>query len=229
MAISIDKKRTALLCLHFQNDIVNEDGALARAGFTTAGLATKLGVLTNTARLQKAARAAGVKVFHVGLTWQPDFSDAPKCSPLVRACVEANSLVEGTWGADFAADVGPRGDDEIVFNKATGAFTTSDLRERLKTADIKMLLLAGVATNFVVESTAREGSDLGYEVVVVRDCCNSVSQEMHEAALSTALPMLATIAESAEVVALLDRNPTEPLNMHECPPSPGESRRSRRH
>ena len=64
-------------------------------------------------------------------------------------------------------------------------------------------MLAGVATNFVVEGTAREACDRGYNVVVVGDCCASVSQEAHDAALTVALPFLATISDSSEVAAAL--------------------------
>jgi nicotinamidase-related amidase len=45
------------------------------------------------------------------------------------------------------------------------------------------VLVADVTTNFVGESTARERSDLGYEMVVARDCCTSLLDKMHEAAL----------------------------------------------
>jgi hypothetical protein len=37
MILAIDKQRTALLCLHFSNDIVDEKGALAQKGFGTFG------------------------------------------------------------------------------------------------------------------------------------------------------------------------------------------------
>ena len=61
----------------------------------------------------------------------------------------------------------------------------------------------GVATNFVVEGTAREAADRGYNVVVVGDCCSSMSQEAHDAALNTVLPFLATITTLDEVTAAL--------------------------
>jgi len=207
MTITIDTQRTGLLCLHFQNDIVDEKGALALAGFGAARMVAKHDVLPKTARLQNAAHNAGVKVFHVAVTFRPDYSDAARSSPLIRACVDANSLIEGTWGAGFPPSVAPQGDDEVVVNKATGAFTTSDLKERLARTNLNTLLLAGVATNFVVESTAREASDLGYEAVIVRDCCTSVSDDMHEAALNTSLPHLATITDSEEVIAALSKAP----------------------
>ena len=65
------------------------------------------------------------------------------------------------------------------------------------------MLLSGVATNFVVEGTAREAADRGYDVIIVGDCCASVSQEAHDASLTVALPFLATISDLDEVVAAL--------------------------
>ncbi len=72
-----------------------------------------------------------------------------------------------------------------------------------KRGGIDTLLLSGVATNFVVEGTAREATDRGYGVVIVGDCCASLSQDAHDAALTTALPFLATISTLDAVVAAL--------------------------
>lgn len=38
-------------------------------------------------------------------------------------------------------------------------------------------MLAGIATNFVVEGMAREAADLGYRVVVLSDACETVNDE----------------------------------------------------
>ncbi len=55
----------------------------------------------------------------------------------------------------------------------------------------------------MVEGTAREAVDRGYNVVIVGDCCASLSQEAHDAALSIALPLLTTITTSEEVITAL--------------------------
>jgi len=169
MAFSIDERRTALLCLHFQNDIVDETGALK--DFGSAAMVAKQATLPKVASLQRAARDVGVKVIH--------------------------------------SSVAPAEDDVVVVNKGTSAFSGSNLREELASAGIDVLLLAGVATNFVVESTARQAADLGYKVAVIGDCCASASAEMHEAALVTALPFLATVTDSEQVIAVLRREEVE--------------------
>ena len=91
----------------------------------------------------------------------------------------------------------------MVTKRAVSAFGGSDLANLLSASGITTLLLTGVATNFVVEGTAREASDRGYKVVVVSDCCASNSEQVHEVALSNALPFLTTISNSEEVMAAL--------------------------
>ena len=97
----------------------------------------------------------------------------------------------------------PQEGESVVTKKGASAFTASDLDQILRTSHIGTLILSGVATNFVVESTARQASDLGFNTIVVGDCCASMSQEAHDAALNTALPFLATISNLEEVVAAL--------------------------
>ena len=64
------------------------------------------------------------------------------------------------------------------------------------------MLLCGVATNFVIEGTARDAVDRGYNVVIVADCCASLSQESHDAALNTSLPFLSTITSLEEISSM---------------------------
>ena len=91
----------------------------------------------------------------------------------------------------------------MVTRRGVSAFYGSDLAALLATGGIDTLLLSGVATNFVVEGTAREAADRGYNVVIVGDCCASASQETHDAALNTTLPFLSTISNLDEVIVAL--------------------------
>jgi len=201
MPITIDKARTALLAMDFENDIVHEDGAFKDFGF--AAMVKQNDVFTKTAKLLDASRRAGVKVIYVSVKFRPGYPERPANGGLFGALVGANALVEGTWGAEIHESVAPRDGEPVVTKRGVSAFYGSDLATILATGGIDTLLLSGVATNFVVEGTAREATDRGYEVVIVGDCCASVSQEAHDSALTTALPFLATISNLDEVVAAL--------------------------
>ena len=61
------------------------------------------------------------------------------------------------------------------------------------------LVVAGISTTYVVESTVRHASDLGYRVTVAADACSSASPAMHRASLEA----MALIAEISTVDAVL--------------------------
>ena len=201
MALTIDNARTALLVMDLENDIVHEDGAFKDFGF--AAMVKQNDVFGKTARLLDATRRSGVKVIYISIKFRSGYPERPANCGLFEALVGANALVEGTWGAEIHEAVAPQEGEAVVTKRGVSAFFGSDLAPILTTAGIGTLLLSGVATNFVVEGTAREATDRGYNVVIVGDCCASVSQEAHDAALTVVLPFLATISNLDEVVAAL--------------------------
>ena len=201
MALELNSGHTALLAMDFENDIVHEEGAFKDFGF--AQMVKDNDVLGKTATLLTAARNAGVLVVYVSVKFRPGYPERPANAGLWQGLHGANALVEGTWGASIHDAVSPQDGEPVVTKRGVSAFMASDLEPILKNQRIGTLLLAGVATNFVVEGTAREASDRGYNVVVVGDCCASVNQEAHDASLSVALPFLSTISSSDEVIAAL--------------------------
>ncbi len=150
-----------------------------------------------------AARRSGVKVIYVIIKYRPGYPERPANSGLFEGTIQANAIVEGTWGAEIHESVTPQDGEPVVTRRGVSAFYGSDLAALLATGGIDTLLLSGVATNFVVEGTAREAADRGYNVVIVGDCCTSASQETHDAALNTTLPFLSTISNLDEVIAEL--------------------------
>ena len=201
MALSIEKGHTALLAMDIQNDIVHENGAFKDFGF--AAMVKQNDVLAKSARLLDAARRSGVKVIYVAVKFRRGYPERPANGSLSAGLIQANAVTEGTWGAEIHELVAPQDGEPVVTKRAVSAFYGSDLAAQLTTAGIDTLLLCGVATNFVVEGTAREAMDRGYNVVIVGDCCAAASQETHDAALNTSLPFLSTISNLEEVIAAL--------------------------
>jgi nicotinamidase-related amidase len=201
MALEIDKQHTALLTMDFENDIIHPEGAFKDFGF--AQMVADNNVLDKAAQLLAAARGAGVKVIYISVKFRPGYPERPANAGLFEAIHGATALVEGTWGAQIHDNLTPQDGEAVVTKRGVSAFTASDLDQILRTSHIGTLLLSGVATNFVVEGTARQASDLGFNTIVVGDCCASVSQEAHDASLTIALPFLCTISNLEEVTAAL--------------------------
>ena len=68
---------------------------------------------------------------------------------------------------------------------------------------IKTIVLAGIATNIGVESTARDAYERGYHQVIVEDACSAMSAEMHEFAFAKIFPRLAKVRMAEEVLLAL--------------------------
>jgi len=120
---------------------------------------------------------------------------------VVNVRVERPGVDHQPEGSGFALDPEP-GDLEIVKN-TLGAFGRSPLDAELQRRDINTLALAGIATNFGVESTARAADDLGYETVYLTDAMTGLDEEAHSFALSQVFPRLGTLCTGAEYVAAL--------------------------
>ena len=65
------------------------------------------------------------------------------------------------------------------------------------------IVITGAWTNMSVEMTTRQGADNGYEVVVVSDGTSTVNEDFQKAALEYAVPNLAEVATTDEVIAAL--------------------------
>ena len=204
MALTIDKGKTAFLSMHFVNDLVHEDGKFAMSG--TAAHVKQTNCLVNTKNVQDACRRVNVPVIHVEI-WLNEvgrklLADLP-VGLMFKGIVETGALAEGTWGAEFHEEVKPLEGEFIVTGKAPNSFYSTDLGRILRVLNIRTVVLSGVATNMVVESTARYACDELYEVIILRDCCASFNEEIHSFTLDNVLPNLATISNSEEFINAL--------------------------
>ncbi len=198
--MDIEKARTALLLMDFQNDIVDPKGKFGSQGM--AAEVQEKGAIENTARALKATRRAGLRVVHVAVAFRPGHPDVNQHSPLMGGIGKAEALVEGTWGAEFHPGVKPTEGELVVVKRGVSALAGTDLPPILRAQGIDTLVLTGIATTFVVEGTAREALDNGYRVIVLQDCCASFSEEQHQASLAV-LGQLALLGSADEFAKAL--------------------------
>ena len=124
-------------------------------------------------------------------------------APLAAGLVKTNAFIRGTWGAEVIDELRPLGDEIEISNYATSAFIYNELDLILRNRGITTVVLAGLATNWVVESTARDAFNRGYSVWTLADCCNSPSREAHDYCVTNTLPMLGVVCHADEYVTAL--------------------------
>jgi nicotinamidase-related amidase len=94
-------------------------------------------------------------------------------------------------------EVAPHDGDVVLTHCRVSCFHGTELDVVLRGAGIDTVVLAGVATNLAVESTARAGADLGYRILVVSDTCSTTSETAHDASLA----MFAEIVPAKSLLA----------------------------
>jgi len=190
--------RTALLALHYQNDVVHRDGKI-RLGLADDD-AQRASVLAAAQELFAGARAARVPIVHVRIAFRPDHADVLRNGPIWHNVFASGAVAEGSWGADFFDRLRPEPAEFVVTHTRINAFFGSPLEERLRALDAKSLVIAGVATNSVVEHTARHAADMGFFVTVAADACASSRPHLHAAALEN-VALIGRVAARATLLA----------------------------
>jgi len=190
--LAIDPARTALLPLDYQRDNI----------LATAGIKDRQ-VLEKSSKVLEAARRKGLRVIHITASVRRDYLDMPRASSLWIRLRESKTLIMGTPGAEIHALMAPRSDELVINKTCVDPFLTTNLGQALINFDVNTLILIGLWTNYVVEATARHAADVGYRVIVVRDCCASNDEQNHEFAMTRILPTIATVASLEDVLAAL--------------------------
>ncbi len=155
-------------------------------------------MLERTAALIAKAREAGLRIGFVRVGFSPDYAQCPPNSPVFSAARERGIFKLGSWGTEVHPALAAReGDLDIVKHRVSPFYGTA-LEPTLRALGTQRLYLAGVSTNGVVHTGAREAHDRDYAAVVIEDCCAGISEEEHRNALFC-MKRFAQIQKAAEV------------------------------
>lgn len=195
----IEPKRTAIVAVDFEPDVMGADGPFA---FLFHAEVERTNLIPRTTGLLDRARAAGAKIVYSTAAFRPGYTDLVANFPLFTTIEASGDLIDGTPGTDILHAVAPQPGDIVLTHHRVNCFHGTELDVVLRGADIDTVVLVGVATNLAVESTARSAADLGYRVMVLADCCSTISAEVHDASLAT-LAMFAEIVPAEGLLARL--------------------------
>ena len=178
---------TALVLIDLQNGIVGTP-VVPRSGPE---------VVAGAARAAKAFRDAGSLVVATRVAFSADFKDAPPSNIDQPMQLPPGGLPEA-W-ATLVPEIQPLA-NIVITKHQWGAFTGTELDLQLRRRGIRTLALGGIATNFGVESTARQAWELGYDLVILEDLCStSAPLEAQTMAFKQIFPRLARVATSDRI------------------------------
>ncbi len=145
---------TALLVVDVQNGLFRTDPPLhERERF-----------LANVCTLIESARASAVPVVYL------------------RHETVGGELAKGTPGWGIHPAVAPQSGDIVVDKRQNDGFHATSLHEELQRMGTLHLVVAGVQTEFCVDTTCRRAFSLGYQVTLVGDAHTTFDTEVLAAA-----------------------------------------------
>ena len=98
-------------------------------------------------------------------------------------------------------DAPPRRGGRRAPQSTVSAFNSASLDRVLRNMGIECLVVTGVVTDGCVDSTARDGSDLGYDGVLVEDGCAAWSEAWHAAALQAFERYFGLVSATDDIMA----------------------------
>lgn len=172
--IAIDPGTTALVLIDLQRCFLDERSEFAPRGGDH--LVKRLNALACR------SRDAGMLVIFTAHVVRPDHSNAGSLPEIVPA-VATGMIDETSEEASLRADLQIRPGDLIVSKPRFSAFAGTDLSLILRTRGIRTVVIGGVATDVCCESTARDASDRGLDVVFLSDGTATTDDRSQQSAL----------------------------------------------
>lgn len=163
-------------------------------------------VIPNIGGLLRYFRDHELNVVYITLgSRRADYSDV---LPRIRMRARLLQNRRGTKNHEILAEVRPEV-GELVLNKTSiGAFTTTPLDAILRYMGVEYLIFTGVSTSHCVETSLRQAADLGYQCVLVEDCCAEDDSEQHEMTIRHIRRVYGRVATTQSMMAELERSRT---------------------
>ena len=109
----------------------------------------------------------------------------------------------GTFEHELIASLAPTAGELVVDKNTSSAFNSTGIEWLLRNLEIETLVVAGMATDMCVETTARDAADRGFNVIVVEDATATFFEHHHRAALSGFARVFGQVWDTGRVLAAL--------------------------
>ena len=169
------------MLMDMQNDFCKRDGVFARNNFSVDAIEE---IVPRIRRVMEACLSARIPIVATKLTILTDLDG--KAMGLghlrtLRPFLIEDGFRDGTYGQQLIADL-PTPHYQVR-KWGYSAMYQTELEKVLRSLGAKELVFIGIATNGVVEGTARDASMREYEVITLSDCVTGYNQKLHEASL----------------------------------------------
>lgn len=196
----VARGRCAVVVMEMQRGVVGDLACIPELGRAV----TEAGIISNTARLARAARAAGVRVIHCTAAFRRDRAGSPGNIPMVNELLRnPEHLLVGSPAVQVVPELGPDPADlEVQRLHGMSPFTGTALDPFLRSDGATTVIAAGVSLNVGITGLVIEAINRCYRVVVPTDCVAGWPLDYGKLLLERTIAQLATLTTADEIAKL---------------------------
>src|ERR687898_39103 len=167
-----------LIIVDMQNGFVSNGGSYDRLGMNVQNYQK---VIPKIKELINFCRKENIPIFYTEAVREPSGIDllihAHNILPTTREERLKNQnipiCVRETWDAKTIDEIKPTEEDHIILKRRDSAFQDTELRMWLNTLKINTLIFCGIDTSICVETSLRDGFNIGYDAILISDATAS--------------------------------------------------------
>jgi ureidoacrylate peracid hydrolase len=175
----------ALIVVDMQNGFVSKRGSYDRLGMNTSNYRE---IIPKLKDLIEFCRSIGIPVFYTEAVKEASGIDLltkvhnflPKSR---QERLKFPICIRGTWDGLTIDELKPKDNDPVVIKRRDSAFQDTELRVWLQSEGINLLVFAGIDTSICVETSLRDGFNIGYDVALISDATASGYKDHYETTL----------------------------------------------
>lgn len=191
----IEPTKTALL-------VWDMEYAIATNAFNFDEMVAKLRNLITLAR-EIGVQVCYAQQMHFDLEKEePDVFVRLRTTRLAARGGNAPVVPPGKQGHELIDELAPEPGDFVFQKRRPDGFIGTDFDLILRSKGIRTVVLGGVSIEGGVSGTARTGRNLGYYMVILKDCVGSKTRDAYEVALQTLEKTFFDIASASEVARI---------------------------
>lgn len=201
----------ALIVVDMQNGFVSKGGSYDRIGMNTPLYRE---IIPKLKDLIEFCRAMEIPVFYTEAVKESSGIDMltrvhnflPKSR---QERLKVPICIRGTWDGITIDELKPKENvDHVVIKRRDSAFQDTELRVWLQSLGINLLVFTGIDTSICVETSLRDGFNIGYDVMIISDATASGNKRHYETTLERVRDYYGLVMDSErfrEAIATLDQ------------------------
>src|SRR6476619_5665002 len=175
----------ALIVIDMQNGFVAKGGSYDKIGYNTALYRE---IIPKIKDLIEFCRSMGIPVFYTEAVKESSgidiLTNIKNILPKSRQeRLKVPICIRGTWDGVTIDELKPKENDPVVIKRRDSAFQDTEFRIWLQSQGINLLVFTGIDTSICVETSLRDGFNIGYDVMIISDATASGDKRHYETTL----------------------------------------------